>query len=110
MTFQNLCVIAHLDGILHPEERNMLMEIAEGMGLPEAQTSRLLNQGSRLEFVIPPTEGERFIELRMVVLMMLTDGRMDEREYEGCKQLAELMGIEQPYLDEVVAFYQEKQQ
>ena len=109
ITFQNLCVIAHLDGILHPEERAMLLETAKSMGLSEADIAPLMNQGPRLDFIIPATEGECFIELRMVVLMMLSDGRMDEREYQGCKRLADRMGIEQGYLDETIAFYTEKQ-
>lgn len=108
-TFQNLCVIAHMDGGLHPAERDFLEEVAGGMGLTQEEVANLMAQGSRLEFIIPQTEGERYLELRMVIVMMLTDGKMDDREYQGCLHLAEEMGIEQAYLDETIGFYQKKQ-
>lgn len=109
-TFQNLCVIAYADGVLHPEEKALLQEMAKGMGLSEGDTAPILAKADSLSFVIPQTEADCYMELRMVVLMMLTDGEMTRVEYEGCRRLAERMGIAQEYLDETIEFYRKKQQ
>ena len=108
-TFQNLCVIAFADGKLHSEERAMLEEMADGMGLSGKDIEPILAQGQRLNFVIPQTEADCYMELRMVVLMMLTDGQLRPIEYNGCRRLAEQMGIDKRYLDETVEFYRQKQ-
>lgn len=108
-TFQNLCVIAYADGELHREERAMLEEMAEGMGLSPEDIRPILAQGGSLGFVIPQTEADCYMELRMVVLMMLTDGQLSPSEYEGCCRLSEQMGIDRRYLDETIDFYREKQ-
>lgn len=108
-TFQNLCVIAFADGELQREERAMLEEMADGMGLSADDIKPILAQGGTLSFVIPQTEADCYMELRMVVLMMLTDGQLSPSEYEGCCRLAERMGIDQRYLDETIDFYRQKQ-
>ncbi|MEM7369212.1 MAG: hypothetical protein AAF587_11480 [Bacteroidota bacterium] len=109
-TFQNLCVIAFSDGELDKEEIFFLEELADSMGLAEKDIQPLLANGPTLEFVIPETEQDRYMELRMVVLMMLADGKMRISEYKACKRLASLMGIEDLYLDEVIDVYQNKRQ
>jgi len=110
ITFQNLCVIAFVDGHLHPEERKWLLESASGMGITDEERDRLMNQGQRLDFIIPREEADCYIELRMVVLTVSADGMITEREWRGCQKLAERMGIPETYLEEIRDFYQEKQQ
>ncbi|WNJ20960.1 hypothetical protein [Pontibacter sp. G13] len=108
-TFQNLCVIAHLDGELDAAEIAFLEEMAGTMGLSEQDILPLISQGASLEFIIPNSEPERYMEIRLVVLMMLSDGIMQPQEYQGCLTLANMMGIDKEYLDEIVAFYTDKQ-
>ena len=107
-TFQNVCVVAFSDGHLNKEELFFLEELADSMGLTEEEILPLLEKGPELDFVIPESEQDRMMELRMVVLMMLADGKMRISEYKACKRLAELMGIESGYLDEVIEVYQDK--
>jgi uncharacterized tellurite resistance protein B-like protein len=109
-TFQNLCVIAFADGKVHDREKQLLNEAAASMGLSQADINPLLQKAGELDFVIPDSEGERYLELRMVVLMMVHDGKLDQKEYQGCLDFANRMGIDQKYLDEVVEFYQTKEQ
>ena len=108
-TFQNLCVIAFADGKWHEKEKALLSEAADSMGLLPGEIKPLMQQASELDFIIPETEGERYLELRMVVLMMVHDGHLSKKEYQGCLQFAGRMGIEKSYLDEVIEFYVEKE-
>ncbi|MEL7531549.1 MAG: TerB family tellurite resistance protein [Bacteroidota bacterium] len=108
-TFQNLCKIAFADGQWHEREKALLQEAATSMGLEKEEVRDIMQKVSELDFVIPDNEGERYLELRMVVLMMVHDGKLDQREYAGCLEFARRMNIEQSYLDEVVEFYQTKE-
>jgi tellurite resistance protein len=110
ITFQNLCVIAFADGSLHEKEREFLTETARSMGLGEEEIAPIMAQGPKLDFVLPETEADCFIELRMVVLMMLSDGVVEKSEYEACKRLTQMMGIELRYLEEIIQLYQDKRQ
>ncbi|MFK7924298.1 MAG: TerB family tellurite resistance protein [Bacteroidia bacterium] len=109
-TFQNLCKIAFADEQWHEREKSLLQEAASSMGLEKEEIRDIMNQAADLDFVIPDNEGERYLELRMVVLMMVHDGNLDKREYAGCLEFAKRMDIEQTYLDEVIEFYQTKEQ
>lgn len=108
-TFQNLCKIAFADGEWHEREKSLLQEAANSMGLEKEEILDIMNQAADLDFVIPDNEGERYLELRMVVLMMVHDGNLDKREYAGCLEFARRMEIKQTYLDEVIEFYQTKE-
>ncbi|MEL6675878.1 MAG: hypothetical protein AAFR61_26965 [Bacteroidota bacterium] len=109
-SFQNLCIMALSDGVLHEDERTLLKEVAISMGLEEAEGEEIMSKAVRLEFWIPETEEQRQMELRMAVLMMITDGQIDGREYSLCKKMAEAMGIEEEYLEQITQLYVEKQQ
>lgn len=108
-TFQNLCKIAFADEQWHEREKALLQEAANSMGLEKQEIRAIMEQVEDLDFVIPENEGERYLELRMVVLMMVHDGKLDKREYAGCLEFARRMNIEQTYLDEVIEFYQTKE-
>lgn len=107
-TFQNVCVVAFSDGKLDKDELIFLEELANSMGLTDEEIQPLLERGPELDFIIPDSEQDRYMELRMVVLMMLADGNMRISEYKACKRLATLMEIEHDYLDEVIEVYQTK--
>lgn len=109
MTFQNMCIIALADGQLHPSERQLLEQIASVMEISPEVSRDLIDRAHALDFIIPEDEEERYMELRWVVLMMLSDGRLTEAEYDGCQRFATLMQIDHTYLDEVIVFYRDKQ-
>lgn len=109
-TFQNLCVIAHADGVIHENELALLAELAGSMGIDHEKAEKLMDHGAQLAFIIPDSEQERLMEMRMVVLMMVADGKIHDREYKGCLALAAQMGIEKAYLDEVIEVYKKQHQ
>ncbi len=110
ITFQNICVMAHADGMINEEEIRLLAEMARGMGLAQEEFGEKIQQISDLDFIIPDDEAEREHELRMVVLTMITDGKIDPREYRSLLKFASLMGIPREYVDQVVEFYVLKQE
>ncbi|MEO0585708.1 MAG: TerB family tellurite resistance protein, partial [Bacteroidota bacterium] len=111
-TFQNLCIIASADGALDYREKNLLYELAESMGLEQEVIAHLIQQAKKenLQFQLPTTEEDRLMELKLGVLMILADEKIEPEEYHACKQFATDMGISVQMLDETIAYYQERQQ
>jgi len=111
-TFQNLCIIASADGALDYREKNLLYELAESMGLEQEIIAHLIQQAKNenLQFQLPTTEEDRLMELKLGVLMILADEKIEPEEYHACKQFATDMGISVQMLDDTIAYYQERQQ
>lgn len=101
-SFQNLCVLALIDGGLHEEERNLLVSLADAMGLEPDETLEILEKAGRLELTIPASEEDRLIDLQMLVMLMMSDGKIDEREYALCALLCDQMNIKRNYLDDLL--------
>jgi len=99
-----------MDGTLHQAEIALLSDMAGVMGLPAEEAAALLTQANELDFFIPEKEPERYLELRMVVLMMVSDGEIHPNEFKGCQELTRRLGLPLSVLEEVVSFYLEKQQ
>ncbi|RMG27382.1 MAG: hypothetical protein D6730_07315 [Bacteroidetes bacterium] len=109
-TFQNLCVIACADGKINEGVMSLLADMALALGLPPTEFWMRIIRAPYLDFIIPEDEEERLRELRMVILMMISDGQISETEYKGCMLLAERMNISSEYVDEHIAYYQNKQE
>ncbi len=92
-TFQNMYLIAAADGKLEAAEKNILLKLATQLQLSTNDLSPILGQFSDLDFILPPTEAERKIELRQLIELMLSDGDMDEREEELCREFAKQCDI-----------------
>lgn len=101
-SFQNLCVLALIDGGLHEEERNLLISLADAMGLEPDDALAILEKAGRLELTIPESEEDRLMDVRMLVMLMMSDGKIDEREYALCVLLCEQMNIKRTYLDDLL--------
>ena len=59
-TFQNLCVIASVDGKIGEGEMTLLADTALSMGLPPGEFWAKILRAPFLDFIIPDTEEERF--------------------------------------------------
>ncbi|MDX2248082.1 MAG: TerB family tellurite resistance protein [Bacteroidia bacterium] len=108
-TFQNLCVMAFADGIIHENEIAILAELAGNLGLDPDIANEIIHQAPKLNFRVPENPEDCRNELRRIVLMMVTDAEIHPKEYEQCKKLAAAMHIEPDYLDKVIEFYISKQ-
>ncbi len=108
-TFQNLCVIASVDGEISDGEMTLLADTALSLNLPPSEFWAKILRAPYLDFIIPNGLEERLRELRMVILMMISDGNISDTEYKGCQVFARKMKIADEYLDEIISFYRNKQ-
>ncbi|MEZ4776741.1 MAG: hypothetical protein R3D00_26430 [Bacteroidia bacterium] len=102
--------MAYADGLIHENEIAVLAELAGNLGLDSDIAEEIIQNAPSLDFRVPEKAEDCRHELHRVVLMMVTDGQIHEREYALCQKLAGAMQIELDYLDKVIEFYLAKQQ
>jgi uncharacterized membrane protein YebE (DUF533 family) len=100
--FQNLLLVATADGYLDEQEGNFLLDIGQQLELSSEDVEPIIANYQLLTFIIPETGLERTFELQTLVLMMMEDGRIDEREYALCLEYATRIGYGRAFLDDLV--------
>ncbi len=101
--FQNLLLVATADGYLDDQEGEFLLDIGRQLELSAEDVEPIISNYQLLTFIIPETGLERTFELQTLVLMMMEDGQIDEREYALCLEYATRIGYGRAFLDDLVA-------
>jgi uncharacterized membrane protein YebE (DUF533 family) len=100
--FQNLIIVATADRYLDEQESDFLVSIGQQLDLTEQDTRPIADNLSVLSFIIPEDGMQRTLELQTLVLMMLQDGNLAEREYQLCLEYARRVGFPQQMLDDMI--------
>lgn len=101
--FQNLLLIAAADGYLDEDEGDFLVQIGQQLDLTEEDLRPLASRNVKdIEFIIPETDQDKLFELQTMVMMMVEDGQIDEREYGFCADYADRIGLNRVVLDDFV--------
>jgi len=100
--FQNLILIAAADGRLDSNESQFIINIGNRLGLAPDEVMHLADRLPQLSFVIPREGLQKTLELQTLVMMMLEDGRVHDREYALCLQYTERVGYSKAFLDEMI--------
>ena len=103
--FNNLVVMAAVDGEISDEEAAYLAQRAVNWGISEAEaTSAIQNaMSSQREFSVPATKDGCLEVLREIIKMMAIDGKLQPVEKELCASAAVAMDISQAELKDVIA-------
>src|SRR5690606_3623649 len=89
---QNLILVAIADNYIDEAESDFLLSIAEQLNLTEEDTLPLTDNLSLLTFIIPEDGRQKTMELQTLVMMMLQDGELEEREYNLCLEYTRKIG------------------
>lgn len=100
--FKNLYLTAMADSKLAYEETSFLVQVAKHMGISSREASEIMFGEGEHEVTIPDTEQEKMTQLEDIVMMMMIDRKIHEREYELCLNFAKAIGISQPDLDRLI--------
>lgn len=100
--FKNLYLTAMADRRLAYEETSFLVQVAQQMGISPREASEIMFNSSSKELIIPSTEPEKLSQLEDIVMMMMIDKKIHEREYQLCTQFAESIGLNQRDLDRII--------
>jgi DnaJ-domain-containing protein 1 len=105
--FQNLILIAAADGRLDSNESQFILNIGNRLGLAPDEVMHLADRLPQLSFVIPEEGLQKTLELQTLVMMMLEDGRVHDREYALCLQYTDRIGYSKAFLDEMIGQFKD---
>lgn len=105
--FQNLILVAAADGRLDSNESQFILNIGNRLGLGPDEVMHLADRLPQLSFVIPAEGMQKTLELQTLVMMMLEDGRVHDREYALCLQYTERVGYSKTFLDDLIGQFKD---
>jgi Tellurite resistance protein TerB len=100
--FQNLILIAAADGRLDAGESDFIVDIGNRLGLTQEEVAPIAANLEVLAFIIPEEGMQKTIELQTLVMMMVEDGRVHDREYALCLDYAYRIGYGKEILDDMI--------
>ncbi|MBC3539716.1 hypothetical protein ACFSC6_21495 [Rufibacter sediminis] len=100
--FQNLILVAVADKHIDPMESDFLVSIGQKLNLTEEDTAPIADNLSVLSFIIPEEGLQKTMELQSLVMMVLQDGRIDDKEYNLCLEYARRIGYSKDTVDEFI--------
>lgn len=101
--FQNLILVAISDGFVDSMESDFLVMIGDQLGLSEEDTSPIAENLSTLSFIVPEEGMQKTMELQTLVMMVLQDGNVDDKEYQLCLDYTRRIGYSKEMLDNLIA-------
>ncbi|MBF9255109.1 hypothetical protein I2I11_17555 [Pontibacter sp. 172403-2] len=107
--FQNLIMAAIADKYIDEAESDFLVSIGQQLGITEEDTLPITDNLTSLSFIIPKDGPQKMMELQTLVLMMLQDGVIEEREYNLCLEFTRQIGYSQDILDDLISRLANKQ-
>ena len=107
--FQNLVLVAIADRYIDEMESDFLLTIGNQLDLSEEDTLEITDNLSSLSFIIPEEGLQKSMELQTLVMMVLQDGEVEEREYNLCLEYTRQIGFTQEILDKLIAQLGNKQ-
>jgi uncharacterized tellurite resistance protein B-like protein len=100
--FQNLILIAAADGRLEDGESDFIVDIGNRLGLTTAEVTPIADNLDVLSFIIPQDGLQKTMELQTLVMMMVEDGQVHDREYTLCLDYAHRIGYSKEILDDMI--------
>jgi uncharacterized tellurite resistance protein B-like protein len=101
--FQNLILVAAADGLLEEGESDFIVEIGDRLGLTAEEVTPMADNLAALTFIIPEDGMQKTLELQTLVMMMVEDGSIHDREYALCREYATRIGYGKEILDDMIA-------
>lgn len=88
----NLIQLSRIDGRFTKSEAEIVLSICQRYGFPRNELQEIIQQNSATEYLIPASTEEKVEQLFDFLTMILADGKIDPKELQLCKHIAnELM-------------------
>jgi uncharacterized membrane protein YebE (DUF533 family) len=101
--FQNLILVATADGFVDSMESDFLVMIGDQLGLTEEDTSPIADNLPTLSFIVPEEGMQKTVELQTLVMMVLQDGKVEDKEYQLCLDYTRRIGYSKDMLDGLIS-------
>ena len=101
---KNLVAVAFADGKLEDNEMATLATVMARDGLTPSDLERCIKNPKGIKFLPPETPGQRAVYLKDMVLLMMCDGDIDDRELALCKATAIALGFKHEVIDAMIMY------
>lgn len=96
---KNLVVLSVADGNVEKPELATIAAVCSREGLTESDLQKCINDPESIEFVPPTDDKTRLRYLEDMVLLMMSDGNIDNKEMLVCKVTAKALGYKPEVID-----------
>lgn len=100
--FRNLCKIVTTDNYLTFSEQEVLLCVAQKMGLQDLRAWHILKNTDEVSLVIPENKDIRQQFLEYTISTMIIEGDLPDREYEWCLAVARQIGQNEVVLQKMI--------
>jgi uncharacterized tellurite resistance protein B-like protein len=99
---KNLIVLSMADGKVEKSELAAIAAVCNREGITDSDFKRCLENPESIDFVAPADDNTRLRYLKDMVLLMMSDGNIDDNEIVVCKLTAEALGFKHEVIDALV--------
>ena len=99
---KNLVAVAFADGKLEDNEMAALATVMARDGLTPSDLERCIKKPQGIKFLPPETPVQRVVYLKDMVLLMMCDGNIDDKELALCKATAIALGFKHEGIDTMI--------
>ena len=99
---KNLVAVAFADGKLEDNEMAALATVMARDGLTPSDLERCIKKPQGIKFLPPETPDQRVVYLKDMVLLMMCDGNIDDKELALCKATAIALGFKHEVIDTMI--------
>jgi uncharacterized tellurite resistance protein B-like protein len=89
---KNMLMVAKADGAFDMSEYEILLLVAQKFNFSKSEIKKLQSELETIDFIVPECEKKKFSQLYDLVMVLLADGKIHEKEMECCEGLAEKLG------------------
>lgn len=100
---KNIISVSMADGELGEDELTIIALAAARDNISERDVEKMLKGRDRIKFTVPETDELKMRFLTDMVVLMMIDGRLGDREMRMCKNAARLYGYGDEVVDDLVA-------
>lgn len=100
---KNLVAVAVVDGKIEKNEMAALATVMARDGLTPSDLERCIKNPKGIKFLPPETPEQRIIYLKDMVLLMMCDGEIDDKELTLCKATAIALGFRHEVIDALIS-------
>ena len=97
---KTLLALALADGKLEKDEIAVIASVASRENIDVKEVEKMLEGKDNVKFVVPETDEAKIQQLKDMVIMMMIDGEINEKELDLCRATADYYG----YREEVIEF------
>lgn len=99
---KNLVALACADGSLDNREMDLIFKIGVRAGLSPGEIERIFDRPESVPFYPPESYRERIEQLYDMVMVMMVDGELHDKEISFCKFTALKLGFSHKIIDSMI--------